>query len=871
MAYNTKSQQTFIFIIIFCTFFNYVKLEIIKEDLILNNINITTVFNEPKYFYITHVEPHIPKNIKIQIEGKNKNNDYIISYYKNDSKFINRSQLSKSFLGKTFMYLNKYQIEKDFYLSIECYEYPCEYSFNLTYQENMELTFGEQYTYYVTEDNKIMTFIIKGRPEIKYEYDDLDSRKDYKISIWAKGNQEINTKLNGDFRKYKNKLYKKMNSYIIYMNKLEDIYYTFLVVGNVGDLINIGTIFFSGENICQTPIEEFGLEISGVFIKDFMESVSFLFPIIKGQESKINQTESPNIISYFNVLLDFESSFYGFDFAQDLYDDKYNLYSFIMDININKNDYFYSFQYNINNQNNNFHLYSPAILGSTNQLFLNKGDTIGFIPMQLQNDFNYLTYQTKEFNGIHKASIFICDQYPFCKNSNLKNETSLISFNTTTIIYNQKEYDNNISPISQYQKILLLKCESKFCSLFTSIYTEKDQVTLLPSFPYHKYIKKNCKENYVINLNTITDLDKVKWYINIDIISGNITTEFVYGEKYNYKNKIFYEIESETEKDYLLKINANKNSFYSISINIENLLEDEELSLMPQMNYLFKLDKNSNEKSINFFYNIDKNFIGLYYLQFFSLNCDINTYLSYGNKIKNINRINNSYEYIFDPISIPKDYNGFKIKKVEKEKEICLFGISIFRYINHNNTNLINGIFLSKKISHTFNLEPKYNMVKYIYLHTEINNDINININTFEDIIYTVILFLNDKIYNTYNYTNNNNEIKIKSDSIKEKCQDNLQPCKVEFIIKGEKIKNKSTIEVLVNTFDNSKNKMFLLILCFSILTIIIILIIITIFLIYKKKKKSFYRLKNESKSISFQKDEKDINSNQLNLNVSVN
>ena len=867
-------------VIIFFIFFSYVKLEITIEDLKLNNENITNVYKESKYFHIYPIiESHSHNNLKIQIEGKNKNNDYIISYYKNDFKFINRTQLSTSFLGKAFMYLNKYQINKDFYLSIECYDYPCEYSFNLSYQENMELTFGEQYSYFVTEDNKVMTFIIKGKLEIKYEYDELDSRTDYKISIWAKGNQEINSKLNGDFRKFKYKLYKKMNSYIVYVNKLQEISYTFLVIGNIGDLINIGALLFSGEDICQTPVEEFGLEISGVFFKDYMESFSFLFPIVKKEKSKINEKENSNIISNFNVLLDFESSFYGFDSTQDPFDNKYNLYSFQMDIDIDKNDYFYSFQYNIKeNSKNNIHIYSPAILGATYQIFLNKGDIIGFIPMKLENDFNYLTYQTKEFIGIHKASAFYCDQYPFCnKNSNLNNETSLISFNTTTIIYNQKEYDINISPINKYQKILLLKCESELCTLFTSVYTEKNNITLLPSFPYHKYIKKNCKENLLINLNTITDLDKVKWYINIEIISGNITTEFDYGEKYNYKNKILYEVESETEIDYLLKINANQNSFYTISINIENLLDNEELSLMPQMNYLFKLDKDANEKNINFFYNADKNFVGLFYLQFFSLNCNIDAYISYGNKKKGINKINNSYEYIFDPNSIQKNYKGFIIKKLEKDEEICLFGISIFRYMNHNNTKLINGFYLVKNISHIFNLEPKYNIVKYIYFHTEINNDIYINIKNFDDIIYSMILYINDKIYSNYNATNNNNnEITIKSNSIKEICQNNLQPCKIDFIIKGEKIKNKSTIEVSVNTFDKSKNKMFFLILFFSIIIVVLIIIIFTILFIYKKKMKSFYNLKDEitkasSLSLSFKKDEVDNNSYKLKLNNSIN
>ena len=172
--------------------------------------------------------------------------------------------------------------------------------------------------------------------------------------------------------------------------------------------------------------------------------------------------------------------------------------------------------------------------------------------------------------------------------------------------------------------------------------------------------------------------------------------------------------------------------------------------------------------------------------------------------------------------------------------------------------------------------------MKFIFLHIERNNDININIkaknNLNDDLNYWMTLFINDKIFNNYNSTNNNIKIIIKSNSIKEICRNNLQPCKVEFIIGSKLIEEISgTIEVLVNTilvnnFDNYK-KMLLLILCFSkeAIFIILILIIFTIFLIYKNKKKSFYRLQNENKSISFKKVQVDNKKNQLKSNNYVN
>ena len=92
------------------------------------------------------------------------------------------------------MWLNKKQIEKEFYISVECFENPCNYSIDFIPKDFPKLKLDEQYTYYITEDNKEMKFIISGTPTYAPEKKARPTENNV-ISIWAKGNKKINSTL----------------------------------------------------------------------------------------------------------------------------------------------------------------------------------------------------------------------------------------------------------------------------------------------------------------------------------------------------------------------------------------------------------------------------------------------------------------------------------------------------------------------------------------------------------------------------------------------------------------------------------------------------------------------------------------------------
>ena len=141
------------------------------------------------------VEIESPKSIKnylkIIAEGKNykemtNHTNHIISFYQEDSKFKNRKQLSQSLTGRTVMWLTKDQLKQTFYFSVECHKNNCDYSVYISQEDEIKLNFGEQLTYYVAEENKIMNFTIQY--ESKILTGDI-------INIWARGYKNINTTL----------------------------------------------------------------------------------------------------------------------------------------------------------------------------------------------------------------------------------------------------------------------------------------------------------------------------------------------------------------------------------------------------------------------------------------------------------------------------------------------------------------------------------------------------------------------------------------------------------------------------------------------------------------------------------------------------
>ena len=174
------------------------KSEIVVENITFSNENITMIndINETNKYYLFRQDKNqiLPNYIKIIVEDKDKDisfNDYIILYYKNDSTFTERKQLSQTSSTVATMWLTKDEISNDFYISVECTKNisNLNYFIKIIPSEKIEIKIGEIYTYYVSEEKKNLTFNIENFPK--------NNSEKIVMTIWAKGYKSINSTLLG--------------------------------------------------------------------------------------------------------------------------------------------------------------------------------------------------------------------------------------------------------------------------------------------------------------------------------------------------------------------------------------------------------------------------------------------------------------------------------------------------------------------------------------------------------------------------------------------------------------------------------------------------------------------------------------------------
>ena len=178
MAIKRKIFKNIIFLFVF---FPFVKLKF--ETIIIDSDHFENQYYDYSEFKIKGFQDSY---LKITVEGSESNViNHVISYYQNEN-LIERKQLSQSLINKTIMWLTQEQIENDFYITIECAKKPCYYKLLLDKTQEVDLNLNDQYTYYVTEENKNMKF------KLLKEHNSELKKVPY-VLIWVRGNKYIQT------------------------------------------------------------------------------------------------------------------------------------------------------------------------------------------------------------------------------------------------------------------------------------------------------------------------------------------------------------------------------------------------------------------------------------------------------------------------------------------------------------------------------------------------------------------------------------------------------------------------------------------------------------------------------------------------------
>ena len=229
-----------LFIILLLFYFIHTELKI-EEITFKNEETRFDNLTENKYF---HIVPDSSSNLtnytKLIVRDNNATNEshlnyinYAISYYQDDETFSNRKQLSYGSLNTTSIWLKEDQIKNGFYLSIESTFNICNFSLEIYPRNKAELLRGEQYSYYVTEENKEMVFYINNN-----NFLEKNSYFSY-ITFWVKeiDNKDIEISLKGNYSNFENDYQKhsKYNAYIIKVEKLKYFEFEITIKGKPGD------------------------------------------------------------------------------------------------------------------------------------------------------------------------------------------------------------------------------------------------------------------------------------------------------------------------------------------------------------------------------------------------------------------------------------------------------------------------------------------------------------------------------------------------------------------------------------------------------------------------------------------------------------
>lgn len=694
--------------------------------------------NEKKLYQIAMKNGTNLTYTKIEVIGAQ---DYIISYYKDD--FKNRKQLSKG-SKKAIMWLSKEQMKEKYNISVECNYYPCSFKISIEFKNIIELDIGkEPYTYYVTKENQNMEFHIKG------------ITKDSKISLWVKGNKKVESKLTK--LKASHSLTKtRFHAYLFEKIEEKDVNNcTLSVSGDIGNLVEVGALVINGENL-----KDVNFPISGFLKKGPLGNI------------KVENFDK----NKFATLYDQESLVYPFVNGSIKMNDKYG------------DEFFYSYDYK-KKINESFYEISPLILGAMYEINLENGKQMGLIPMTPEDNFEYLTYYAKAVNGKFKASIFVCNDYPLCKN--IEKVTPLLNYDSSSYIFKKDNYGKDVSAISHKQNMLVLNCENGPCLIYANMYTKSNKVTLMPEVTLLKNIKANAEENFIISLNTILPDNKTKYFssLNVEALSGDINVDVTGLKSLKSENKLLFEKELGSKDSLSIKITAKKNSVYNMALYYE---KDNTKFIPPQTNCLIKFKDNSTES--HFRINKKENL-------FVSLSA-LKSNISLSKSDNNL-KFNEKYKFFQD---FNENNDKYTVKKVDKSSS-NVYSVSTFRFDKDKKS--INYGILGKGTTHPVLFEKnKFEHINYMYLYEEENENLKINFNVFDDTKFDLKIKLNDNIdYNINSTTIFKNSSFIELDKNVLKSNYKEQPCKINFIVnpKDENY-NSVTMEIVVNGNVNSES-----------------------------------------------------------------
>ena len=157
-----------------------------------------------------------------------------------------------------------------------------------------------------------------------------------------------------------------------------------------------------------------------------------------------------------------------------------------------KDEIFFSYHYLEDEQKNNLDIYYLQ-LGQNYYFDIEENKTLGFLPLRLEEDYNYLKYYIRNLNpDLYNFKVYFgaCKSYPFCLNKKdiIKYENLIQNLGLFSYSLNKSETKKIISPYGNNKNILFIEF-------------------IKGNLPWYYYISRN-------KISIMIYTDKTKAYIN---------------------------------------------------------------------------------------------------------------------------------------------------------------------------------------------------------------------------------------------------------------------------------------------------------------------------------------------------------------------
>ena len=437
-----------------------------------------------------------------------------------------------------------------------------------------------------------------------------------------------------------------------------------------------------------------------------------------------------------------------------------------------------------------YDFYPPQTMNQIYRRFVPKGSYAVYSGGIIEESSKRVNYNVMNRKGVTETYIMDCDSYPYCfYDDNTVEEKNLVKTVNKMAIYD-KPLTKVSGPLTEEKQVMVVYCKDDgndnkgYCEIETSAYTQGKEVTLLEKEEFYKYVIKEEKGSFKLDLQSAVDI--VRLSVDIMIFTGDVTFDIrnqdlsSYNDyKYYLSNKIHYHysINKKAFETITIEYQAQLNSFFSIKYEIDHLssIQTEE-SLKSGESYLVQIDPTSAEKSKtiyleNYRYKKGKAFLA----NFFALNCDFTVtrgdeeiafFDGYAQEVL----VSNSKEY-----SSEKYQYDIRISEADLSNynhKMCMLYVAGYESSDDNGQT---EIVVGENVNQQVIFDENFQNIRFLYPHANPEKDLAIYVNIIDPGIYSLYIYANSAKTPFLSYTITRTQILyLSSNEILNHCESNI-------------------------------------------------------------------------------------------------